>query len=159
MNYAVERLPDTRRRIERHTPRALRAAIARRTRHNIERYAHADGTALSERIAELDREWDVERWIAAEAPLTILAGIALAGTVDRRWLLLPGFAAVMLVVHGLTGWYPLLPLLRRAGVRTTAEIAAERHALQRLRGDFHALDRDATPDARARQALTAAESV
>lgn len=155
---SVFHLPDTRRRIENYTPRSIRVAIARRTRHDIERYARADAVALTERIAELDREWDVERWIAAEAPLTILAGVALAGTVDRRWLLLSGFAASMLIVHGFTGWYPLLPVLRRAGVRTTAEIAAERYALQRLRGDFDTIDRDAAPETRARQALAAAET-
>lgn len=159
MTSALERLPNTRRRIENYTPRSLRVAIARRTRQNIDRYARADAVALTERIAELDREWDVERWIAAEAPLTVLAGLTLAGTVDRRWLLLSGVAATMLIVHGLTGWYPLLPLLRRAGVRTNAEIAAERYALQRLRGDFAAIARDAAPETRARQALAAAETV
>lgn len=149
-------IPATRRRIQERTAPAVNAAIDERTRRNIERYARADSVALTQRIAELEREWDVERYIAAEAPATILAGVIL-GAFDRRWLLLSGFAATMLVVHGLTGWYPLLPLLRRAGVRTTAEIAEERYALKRLRGDFDVLLTGGSHETRAQAALTAAE--
>jgi hypothetical protein len=44
-------------------------------------------------------------------------------------------AAVFL--HATAGGYPLLPLFRRLGLRTSREIARERYALKALRGDFH----------------------
>ena len=34
------------------------------------------------------------------------------------------------------GWYPLLPLFRRMGIRTRQEIDREKFALKTLRGDF-----------------------
>jgi hypothetical protein len=35
-----------------------------------------------------------------------------------------------------SGWYPLMPLFRRLGIRTAREIERERYALKALRGDF-----------------------
>ena len=37
---------------------------------------------------------------------------------------------------GCTDWCPPLPLVRRLGIRTLAEIEQERHALKALRGDY-----------------------
>ena len=65
-----------------------------------------------------------------------LAGLALALTVDRRPLALPALVSVMMLVHAAHGWYPLLPLFRRAGVRTRDEIDRERYGLKAIRGDF-----------------------
>lgn len=48
----------------------------------------------------------------------------------------------MLLVHDLSGAYPLLPLFRRMGLRTQGEIAAERYALKVLRGDFERIRKD-----------------
>ena len=38
--------------------------------------------------------------------------------------------------HGLQGWCPPVPFLRRMGFRTASEIDYERYALKALRGDF-----------------------
>lgn len=114
--------------------------IRRQTEETVALYAAAGPEAIERRLGELDREWDIERMIEVEAPLTILAGLALGTAVDRRWLVVPAFAAGMVLLHNLHGWYPLLPLLRRAGVRTEREIAAERYALKALRGDFRGID-------------------
>lgn len=51
----------------------------------------------------------------------------------------------MLLLHGVHGWYPLLPVFRRMGLRTRREIAAERYALKALRGDFNAASSGDTP--------------
>jgi hypothetical protein len=40
-------------------------------------------------LRELEEEWDVERAIEANAAVFSLAGLALAVTVDRRWLAFP----------------------------------------------------------------------
>jgi hypothetical protein len=60
----------------------------------------------------------------------------LAATVNRKWLLLPATVLGFFMQHALQGWCPPLPALRRLGVRTTKEIAAERNALKIIRGDY-----------------------
>ncbi len=52
--------------------------------------------------------------------------------------------AAFLLQHALQGWCPPLPLLRRLGIRTAAEIHDEIIALRILRGDF--LERVETPE-------------
>ena len=68
-----------------------------------------------------------------------LLGLALGIAVDKRFLVLPAFVSTMLIVHATHGWYPLLPLFRRIGVRTQDEIDRERYGLKAIRGDFMAL--------------------
>ena len=65
-----------------------------------------------------------------------LMGLLLGISVSRKWLVIPLFAQTMVFLHALQGWYPLLPLFRRMGIRTEKEIAAERYALRAIRGDF-----------------------
>jgi hypothetical protein len=91
---------------------------------------------IDQRLAELDKEWDVERLIEVEAPTMSLTGLLLGMTFSRRWLVIPLFAQSMVFLHAVQGWYPLLPLFRRMGFRTDREIAIERYALKALRGDF-----------------------
>lgn len=112
--------------------------------------------SVSARLRALRREWDVERGIETEAPLMILAGVAAGAFIDRRLLAVPAFAASMLLLHSLQGWYPLLPALRRLGMRTTREIASEAYALKHRRGDFKAIDKSGRPEERAAQAWRAA---
>jgi len=95
-----------------------------------------DHEGLDRRLQELDREWDFERVVETEAATMGLTGLALAVLVDRRFLLLPGFVALMLLLHGTQGWYPWLPLFRRLGLRSQDEIDRERYAVKALRGDF-----------------------
>jgi hypothetical protein len=56
--------------------------------------------------------------------------------VDRRFIAIPALVTSMMLLHSTQGWYPLLPLLRRLGVRTEDEIERERYAVKALRGDF-----------------------
>lgn len=92
--------------------------------------------AIPARLAEIDREWDIERTLEANADGFSLLGLTLAVTVNRRWLALPAGVAAFLMQHALQGWCPPVVLFRRLGVRTAAEIARERYALKALRGDF-----------------------
>jgi hypothetical protein len=91
---------------------------------------------IGARLEELDREWDIERALEANAATFALAGLALGFGADRRWFALPVFVAGFLLQHAVQGWCPPLPLLRRLGFRTTQEIDKERYALKALRGDF-----------------------
>jgi hypothetical protein len=109
---------------------------ARLDRQAQDRIESAASGREDEHLDRLAREWDFERIVEAEAALTGLAGLALAVTVDRRFLFIPGVATAMMLVHALQGWYPLLPLLRRMGVRSQDEIERERYAIKALRGDF-----------------------
>jgi hypothetical protein len=96
----------------------------------------ASSDELARRITQLDREWGLDRTLETEAALMGLVGLALGVTVDKRLLIVPGFVSTMLVLYATQGWYPLLPLFRRSGVRTQNEIDRERYALKALRGDF-----------------------
>lgn len=62
-------------------------------------------------------------------PPRSLTGLVLGVTVNRRWLLLPGIVLPFLLQHGLQGWCPPLPVLRRLGGRTRGEIDREKYAL------------------------------
>lgn len=94
---------------------------------------------LTRHITQLEYEWDFDRTVETEASLMGLVGLALGVAVDRRFLVLPALVSTMLVLHATHGWYPLLPLFRRSGVRTQDEVDRERYALKALRGDFSAI--------------------
>jgi len=110
--------------------------IARDTKDRLACYRNASHETITARIAELDREWDIERVLQTNAGMAGLTGAVLALTVDRKFAFIPAFVGGFLLLHALQGWCPPLPLLRRAGVRTEHEINEERLALMKLRGDF-----------------------
>jgi hypothetical protein len=93
----------------------------------------ADPAAIPGRLAELDREWDVERTLEANAATLAFTGVMLGAFVDRRWLVLPAAVTAFLFQHAVQGWCPPLPVLRRLGFRTVREIEREREALLALR--------------------------
>lgn len=114
---------------------------------------------IGRRLEQLDREWDIERTLEANAASFSLLGLTLAINRDSRWLALPLGVAAFLLQHALQGWCPPVPVFRRLGVRTATEIDRERCALKVLRGDF----RDMPPpqgsaEDKARQALAVAEA-
>lgn len=129
-------LPATDERVPLHTRPRDNRRIHARTLHDVSRYFEAPDEIITARIHELEREWDIERTLEANAATVSLAGLALGILVDRRFLLLPVAVAGFLLQHALQGWCPPLPVLRRLGVRTAAEIHQEILALRILRGDF-----------------------
>jgi hypothetical protein len=96
----------------------------------------AGPAAIERRLAELDQEWDIERYLETMAPTFTLIGLALGVTKSRAWLILPAVVQTFFLQHALQGWCPPIPLLRRLGIRTMDEINQERYALKALRGDF-----------------------
>lgn len=113
----------------------------------VQLHRSADHATLSRRIAELEREWDIERVLETNASTLIVAGTLLGVAGCRRWLLVPAVVSGFLLHHALRGWCPPIPLLRRLGVRTRKEIERERYALKVLRGDFHDFVQDESRDA------------
>jgi hypothetical protein len=101
------------------------------------RCAAAEGhDGINRRLAELDSEWDLDRVLLTNASTLSLIGITLAATHSKKWAILPGIVFPFLFQHGVQGWCPPLPILRRIGIRTRQEIERERYALKILRGDF-----------------------
>ncbi|MDQ9172371.1 hypothetical protein Q8A64_18345 [Oxalobacteraceae bacterium R-40] len=131
-------LSETTQRVEINTSPALNQQFDNQLQENLSCYLDADHATIDRRLAELDREWNVERFIETEAPLMIGLGIALGLTRSRKWFGLSAMAAGMVILHGVQGWYPLLPVFRRLGVRSQNEIEEERAALRVLRGDHEA---------------------
>jgi hypothetical protein len=126
--------------------------IQARTLHDIARHVGTDDATLTQRIHELEQEWDVDRAVEAHAGTICLLGLTLGVTVDRRFLALPFAVASFLLLHAIARRYPPMPVMRRIGIRTKAEIQQEILALRILRGDF--IERPAYPE----ELLAAAES-
>ena len=72
----------------------------------------------------------MERVLEVNASTLALSGLVLGATVNKKWLLVPCVVLSFLLQHGLQGWCPPLPLLRRLGVRTRGEIDREKYALK-----------------------------
>ncbi len=127
-------MPSTRSRVPAHTSAEINALIRNEIVRRV-RYYDGHPAEIPERLAALDREWDIERAIEANASVLALTGTVLA-TRDRRWLALPALVTAFLFQHAIQGWCPPVPILRRLGFRTAYEIEEERQALKALRGDF-----------------------
>ena len=144
-------IPSTVDRVSQHTSDAINQRIREQTEENVARLAAANAGDIEARLGELDREWDVERTLEANAATACLVGLVLGATVNRKWFIFPGVVASFLLQHAVQGWCPPLPVFRRMGIRTASEIDYERYALKALRGDF-----DQLRSKRARNAETAA---
>lgn len=121
-------------RVPAHTATAVNRRIAADTRTRLQRIG-SDPAAIRKRLAELDREWDVERMIQTNAATLALSGTVLGLTVDKRFFALPLLVTGFLLQHAIQGWCPPLPVLRRCGFRTPREIEEERsELLKRLAG-------------------------
>ncbi|WP_263769649.1 hypothetical protein [Propionivibrio soli] len=122
-------LPSTVDRVPRHTAEHINQRIRHKMQRDVERAVRGGPREIERRLAELDREWDIERTLEANASTVILAGLGLGISVDRRFLALPILAGGFLLMHALQGWCPPLPIFRRLGVRTASEIEEERRML------------------------------
>ena len=125
----------TRNRVPVHSPEIANERIRRDMAASVAYFA-AHQNEIPQRLEELDREWDIERAIEANASVLALGGLGLAVVHDRRWLALSALVGGFLLQHAILGWCPPVPVLRRLGFRTSYEIEEERRALQALSGDF-----------------------
>lgn len=114
----------------------INANIDRDIEASIQYYAGRPRHELDGRIAELEREWDIERWLETNASILALSGVALGVLRNRLWLGLPVVVAGFLLQHAIRGWCPPVPVFRRLGARTRKEIDHELYSLRVLRGDF-----------------------
>jgi len=110
--------------------------IQARTLHDVTTYFSASEETLNERILELEAEWNLERTLEANGAALALIGLALGISAHRGFFALTVLASGCLLQHAVSGWTPPLPMLRRMGIRSSAEIQQEILALRILRGDF-----------------------
>lgn len=125
-------------RARRHTAAAVLRRIDDETVSRLAEVARRP-EAAPVRLHALDREWDVDRVLETEAAAMGLLGLALGTAVNARLLAMPGIVGAAVFLFATRGLYPLLPLFRRLGVRTSREIERERYAVKALRGDFAAM--------------------
>jgi hypothetical protein len=124
-------LASTAKRVRANTSQDVNRSIQEATERNVRHYReHRD--QIPSRLEELDREWDVERALAMGSSCLSLLGVALGFAHHRKWFFLPLGVQGFYLQHTLQGWCPPLPLFRRLGFRTPAEIEEERCALQAL---------------------------
>ena len=129
---------DTQTRVYRCTSSGCNDRILEKTRERVSFFAqHPD--RIGERLEQLDREWDIERLLETNASSFVLMFTLLGWLVSSWFFILPGLIGFFLLLHAIQGWCPPLPIFRRIGIRTSAEIDRERVALRVLRGDFAGL--------------------
>jgi hypothetical protein len=123
-------------RVQAYTARNVNREIERRASGRVAQAAGEPKQAIARRIDALDEEWDIERWLEANAATLAFTGTVLGLVVNKKFFAIPCIVLPFLLQHALQGWCPPVPFLRRKGVRTRREIDAEKYALKALRGDF-----------------------
>ena len=133
-------------RVRRSSTDEANQAVDEKMLEKISENGYGSQQALENRIEELNKEWDIERVLEVNASTLALTGVLLGVTKDKRWFILPGIVTTFLLQHGLQGWCPPLPILRKLGFRTKKEIEEERYALKVLRGDFEGTSGKTAPE-------------
>lgn len=123
-------------RVRRHGPEKANEEILREMRERVAWYADRPQDEVERRLEVLEREWDIERLLQANAATLSLVGLALGVLGNRKWLWLTGVVAGFLLQHAVSGWCPPVEVLRRLKLRTREELDAEKFALRVQRGDF-----------------------
>jgi len=129
-------LPATAHRVAAYTNPEVNEMIRGSTLDNIKCMENAEEAELSRRIQTLNAEWDMERFVEAEAAICTIACSLLGMSKKKFWPFLTLVGGVFLLQHALLGWCPSAPVMRKMGIRTAEEICQEKTVLKLLRGDF-----------------------
>lgn len=129
--------PPTTKRVPFHTCDCDNVKIRQRTIFNLDDYADGNRFHISQRLTELDFEWDTERVLETNAGAAVLIS-SLIGYLKSKHCcyLMTGSIGFFLLQHALKGWCPSMPIIRKMGIRTEQEINNEKTVLKILRGDF-----------------------
>lgn len=122
-------------RVRRSTADDVNAELDGQRVADVARFASAPPDEITQRLRELDKEWDIERVLEANAATLALVGQLLSPR-SRLWRAVTVIVPAFLLQHAIQGWCPPIAIFRRLGIRTRREIDAERTALKALRGDF-----------------------
>ncbi len=107
-----------------------------RIRDNVRYYSSLGPEAVSERIRQLDAEWDAARAVCAGLSGAGLFGLVVGLLGGRSFRLFTWLSLPLLFAASLGKWAPPAGLTARWGFRSRREIEEERYALKALRGDF-----------------------
>jgi len=144
----------TENRVEQNTDREVNERILRQIEANVLYYAERLDQ-IEARLQELQKEWDIERAVQMNFGIVSMAGLVFS-LFNRKWIALPLVAGYFFLQHVWQGWCPPVPLLRRLGIRTQAEINREKYALKALRGDFSGIaEEQSDPGTKAFKAIQA----
>ena len=127
-------------RVRANTAIEINEKIDRQITESVRFYSGKSEDKITQRIHDLEREWDMERLLETNASALAFTGLVLGVIRNSKWLFLPGIVLPFLLQHAVQGWCPPVPLFRRLGVRTREEIEREKFALKALRGDFEEID-------------------
>lgn len=126
-------------RVRAHSAEAFNRRVDMMTEASVASAKRSGHDAIVRRVAELDREWDIDRALmlnVAFAGGTFLAlgvrrSLKSSRFGGRKNPFLRGVAAQLafLALHAIVGWCPPAMLFRRLGFRTKNEIASERAQL------------------------------
>ncbi len=119
-------------RVHNHTPEHINREIQDDIQRSIDHYRGKDEKDIRERIDALERKWNTERVLEANASTLVIIGSISGASVSRKWNLLPGIVGSFLLQHAIQGWCPPLSVIRRLGIRTPGEINQEKNALEDL---------------------------
>ncbi|KAJ49244.1 hypothetical protein BD780_001660 [Clostridium tetanomorphum] len=124
--------PDTTKRVELNTDKYINEKIRKRTLKNIEYYTNKENEEIISRIKKLNKEWDIERLLEANAASAVILSTILGFKVNKKWFYISSIVGGFLLQHALQGWCPPVPIFRRLGVRTSSEIDYEKEILEKL---------------------------
>jgi hypothetical protein len=145
-------------RVRAHPARSVNEEIDRKTERRVLQAAAEPIPALSRRIDQLDKEWDMERWLETNASALAFTGTILGLLINKKFFAIPCLVLPFLFQHAVQGWCPPVPILRRKGVRTRREIDSEKYALKALRGDFSSVPSNGERSTAGRAAWRAANA-
>lgn len=126
----------TAKRVAYNTEPEINDKIRQQTLESLSKYKGSIDDVISEKIEDLNAEWDTERTLEANAALMILLTTFLGLRHNKGWLLLTTAIGLSLFGHALQGWCPSVSMIRKMGIRTSEEIYNEKTVLKMIRGDF-----------------------
>lgn len=130
-------LPPTCQKVVMKTDPKINEDIRNQTLSSLNIFKNCNEQEITQRISQLNQEWDTERVLEVNASLLLILSSYMGVRMSRAWFLVTGAVAGFMIQHALQGWCPILPLVRKWGVRTADEIYAEKTALKIIRGDFN----------------------
>lgn len=135
----MEKDQTSRERVRDNTAHKENTQIDQITIQNLRSFVGKSNKEIAERIAQLDKEWDIERVLSINMATLAIVGIALTLFVNIYWILLPLVVLLFYLQHAIQGWCPPIVIFRKLKIRTRPEIDREKYALKALRGDFYGI--------------------
>lgn len=118
------------------SPDEINERIERRIEANVGHFKQQDKTAIRNRIAELENEWDIEKMLMVNLSGVALTAAILSISANKKWAYAAGIMNVFLLQQIWKGWSLPFIYLRRMGIRTVDEINLEKNGLEALLEDF-----------------------